>query len=337
MAVITPNTFDPLKRYVGVRLQQGVPLVDADENEREDALRFAIRALARAFIGDGVPAGNNGFGLAAVSPAPQQNDFVIRSGRDTGLPANGLSNVGRCMVDGMDVLIADDLRFAQQPLHTSQAGAAALAAALGVPVIAMPALTTDTFAIYLDVWERLVLPTEDPALVLPGLGVESCARLRREWAVRVRLGSAAPVVGQPDFIAGHGYLLLATLARRTGDGGLVNPADITDQRATGLSLTGAVARLQTIERLLLLPAFDAPPNEFSPKFGAANSNVTLFGRNFNLGAVSVRFGSTAATLVGLPTANQVVARVPAMAAGPVRITIITEGGRDISIDTFSVT
>jgi hypothetical protein len=335
MAVITPNTFDPLKRYVGVRLQQGVPLVDADENEREDALRFAIRALARAFIGDGVPTGNNGFELAAVSPAPQQNDFIIRSGRNTASPANGLSNIGRCLVDGMDVLIADDLRFTQQPLHTSQAGAAALAAAWGVPVIAMPALANATVAVYLDVWERLVLPTEDPALVLPGLGTESCARLRREWAVRVRSGTVAPLPGQPDFIAGHGYLLLATLVRRSVDNGLVNPADLTDRRATGLNLGGVVTRLQTVERLLLLPAFDPPPNEMDVNSGTANTLVKLGGRNFNLGAVSVRFGGTLATITSI-SATQLSVRVPAMAPGVVRITVQTEGGSVTSTGTFQV-
>ena len=26
MAVITPDTFDPLRRYISVRLQQGVPI-----------------------------------------------------------------------------------------------------------------------------------------------------------------------------------------------------------------------------------------------------------------------------------------------------------------------
>lgn len=334
MAVISPNTFDPLKRYVGVRLQQGVPLADADENEREDVLRFAIRTLARSFIGDGVPLGNNGFAIGALSPA-QQNDFVIRSGRDTGSPVNGLSNVGRCLVDGMDVLIADDVRFSQQPLHSSQAGAAALAATWGVPVITMPTLANGAFAVYLDVWERLVMPTEDPALVLPGLGVESCARLRREWAVRVRPGPAAPAPGQTDFIVGHGYLLLATLTRRTADGGLVNSADIADGRATGLSLTGMLTRLQTIERLLVLPAFDPPPDEMSVNSGPPNTVVILGGRNLNLGTVSVRFGSTSASIDSI-SATQLTVRVPAMAPATIRITIQTDGGRVTSSGTFQV-
>jgi hypothetical protein len=37
MAIITPDSFNPLQRFVSVRLQQGVPIIDADWNEKEDA------------------------------------------------------------------------------------------------------------------------------------------------------------------------------------------------------------------------------------------------------------------------------------------------------------
>jgi hypothetical protein len=36
MGNFSRDTFDKLKHYVGVRLQQGVPIVDADWNELED-------------------------------------------------------------------------------------------------------------------------------------------------------------------------------------------------------------------------------------------------------------------------------------------------------------
>lgn len=49
------------KHYVGVRLQQGVPLLDADWNELEDLRRHELASLVRRFFGDGVPAGNDGF------------------------------------------------------------------------------------------------------------------------------------------------------------------------------------------------------------------------------------------------------------------------------------
>ena len=55
------DTFNKLKNYVSVRLQQGVPLVDADWNEKDDIRRFEIEAFLKWFIGDGVPKGSDAF------------------------------------------------------------------------------------------------------------------------------------------------------------------------------------------------------------------------------------------------------------------------------------
>jgi len=59
-------TFDELKKYVSVRLQQGVPLVDADWNEMDDMRRYELRSFIKWFIGNGVPAGNKGFRIKPV-------------------------------------------------------------------------------------------------------------------------------------------------------------------------------------------------------------------------------------------------------------------------------
>jgi Family of unknown function (DUF6519) len=221
MAVITPDTFDPLRSYIGVRLQQGVPLVDADWNEAHDVRKFEVQAFLKWFVGNGVPEGNDGFRIAALDPAVVGN-FIIRRG--VGSPPAGTSNVerglryvGRCLVDGMDVLIAEDLNFRAQPLHVNQGEAAtALATALGVPTIAEVPNVNGIVVVYLDVWERLVTPMEDPSLVHSGLGVESCARIERKWVVRARLGNSVPVPGDADFIAGHSYYALATVAHQAG-------------------------------------------------------------------------------------------------------------------------
>src|SRR5207247_7440266 len=112
----------------------------------------------------------------------------------TGVP-DGLSNVGRCLVDGQDVIITADFTFISQPLHVSQAGSAALALAWGIPTIA--ALTAPAAnlvaTIYIDTWLRLVTTAEDPSLVHPGLGTESCVRLRRAFVIRVRNQPTGPV------------------------------------------------------------------------------------------------------------------------------------------------
>ena len=48
-------TFDEHKRYLGVRLQQGVPLLDRDWNELDDIRRFFERRLRAYYVGEGVP------------------------------------------------------------------------------------------------------------------------------------------------------------------------------------------------------------------------------------------------------------------------------------------
>ena len=79
MAVITPDSFNPLRRFVNVRLQQGVPIVDAEWNEKDDVRRFELRAYLKWFVGDGVPFGSDAFLIEALA-VPAANDFIIRAG-----------------------------------------------------------------------------------------------------------------------------------------------------------------------------------------------------------------------------------------------------------------
>lgn len=243
MAAISPNTFDPLKRYISVRLQQGVPIVDADWNELEDVRRFELRAFLKWFIGDGVPEGGDGFRVVGTGAS---NDFTLSAGLPNTLPTvppldKGLRQVGRILVDGLDVILPSDVTFRSQPLHVSQPGSAALAAAWGVPQVPELAALNGTLLIYLDVWERLVTPSEDAGLVFPGLGTESCARLRREWVVRFRQSEAVPSLqspADPDYLPGHGYYALARVTRRTS-GGAVQAGDVLDLRERRLLLPPA--------------------------------------------------------------------------------------------------
>lgn len=258
MAVISPDTFDALRKYVSVRLQQGVPLVDADWNAMEDTRRFELRAYLKWFVGDGVPEGNDAFRIVGENVV---NDLLISQGYSGAV--DPVRQIGRILVDGLDVMIDGDIHFRAQPLHTSQPVAANLAAVLGVPVIDEMPLIDGTAAVYLDIWERLVTPSEDPALVLPGLGTESCARMKREWVVRTRIGTATPTAGNADFIAGHSYYLLATVNRRAASGN-VRQTDVTDRR--GL-------------RLLMPPAFliedmlGTPPSDY--RHGIGRPTISL--------------------------------------------------------------
>jgi hypothetical protein len=241
MALISETTFNPLARYVNVRMQQGVPIVDADVNELDDIRKFELRAFLKWFVGDGVPDGNDGF---RVDGADLDNDFLIRFGGSPGGDATpterGLRNVGRIIVDGLDVTIAADLAFTKQDLYKTSPGADALAARLRVSVVnelTVPTADT-TMGVYLDVWETLVTADDDTALLHSGLGVETCARVRRDWVVRVRDHQEAPQSGDADFAPGHSYVLLAQLTRRKGKP-QIRRGDVVDRRHQRLQLPPA--------------------------------------------------------------------------------------------------
>ena len=229
MAVISKSTFNPLKRYIAVRLQQGVPIVDADVNELDDIRSFELRAFIKWFVGDGVPEGSDGFRIAANG---LEHDVAIKRGGDappagTDSITTGLNHVGRLFVDGRDALLERDMGLAEQDLHESQPDAAALASKWHVPVVEKLPPITGKVLVYLDVWDRLVTPDEEPELILPGLGTESAARERREWVVRWTEGAAVPPAGEA--IRGHSYYALASIARRKS-AEVVTDADITDLR-----------------------------------------------------------------------------------------------------------
>ena len=177
MGSFSRDTFDKLKHYVGVRLQQGVPLIDADWNEQEDIRKYELQAFLKWFVGNGVPKGNDGFRIEAI---PAENDFWIKGG--DGTP----DGAGRCLVEGWDVINESNLKYTAQPLFNN----AALAAKWGVdPVQPLTTPTTDrTDMVYLDVWEREVDAEEDENLVNPAIGIETCVRLKQEWCVRVDEG-----------------------------------------------------------------------------------------------------------------------------------------------------
>ncbi|HZD93955.1 MAG TPA: hypothetical protein VE133_06855, partial [Candidatus Sulfotelmatobacter sp.] len=64
------------KQYVGVRMQQAVPILDADWNLLEDLRRREFETMGRWFIGDGAPAGSDAFRILPGNA----NDFGIRKG-----------------------------------------------------------------------------------------------------------------------------------------------------------------------------------------------------------------------------------------------------------------
>jgi hypothetical protein len=211
MGNFSRDTFDTLKNYVSVRLQQGVPLVDADWNEMDDIRRYELRTFIKWFIGNGVPAGNDGFRIE-FEPG-SVTEFTIKA--------------GICIVEGWEAINNTDLKYIDQPLYQNDD----LAGKWGVAKI--DTLSTSVpkrdDLVYLDVWEREVTPLEDEGLVDLRIGVETCVRLKREWVARVIENSPGTLPASP---AGHVFYPLALLHR------VNNQVIVVDSRQTGLSLAG---------------------------------------------------------------------------------------------------
>ena len=248
MGDFSRQTFDKLKHYVGVRLQQGVPIVDADWNEQEDVRKYELQAFLKWFVGNGVPAGNEGFLITSTadpddnSDSAGSNDFIIKGG--DGTP----EGAGRCLVEGWEVVNENDLLYTQQSLHNNPA----LAEKWGVAPLA-PLIDSTTGSrldtVYLDIWEREVDANEDSALLNSAIGIETCVRLKREWVVRIAEGSNTPPPPPPD----HIFYLLAHLVRGTGPFNQIQPGDLTDRRQRlGLNLGVVTDRLERLEKILFV-------------------------------------------------------------------------------------
>lgn len=84
------DTFSKEKGYIGVRLQQGVPLLDRDWNELEDIRRYQELVLRRYYIGNGTP----------------DDGFKVMPLKD---PGSGFKiSKGRCLVDGFEAVNGAD-------------------------------------------------------------------------------------------------------------------------------------------------------------------------------------------------------------------------------------
>lgn len=331
MALITNSTFDPLKARCNVRLQQGVPIVDADVNELDDVRKFEMRAYLKWFVGDGIPEGSDGFRIDAIG-AGSADDFIIRAGNTPAAAGAsnydiGLRSTGRAIVDGLDVMIQQDVNYKSQKLF-GVAGPGGIPAIQPIPVIAGSVL------IYLDIWERLVKAAEDATQILTGVGVESCARMVREWCVRARQGTTVPGPADVDFLAGHSTYPLALLNRKLSGGGAANiqPADLSDSRHKRLTTASLENRLQVLEKLVLIPAFGPIGKQLNPKSSMAGAAIDVLGKNFNVGTPLVTIGGLTAALSGAFTATDVKVIVPALAAGSYPVTIKTDGGGPVTAD-----
>ncbi len=209
--VLTENPVADSRHYVGVRLQQAVPMLDADWNELEDIRRIESQINLMHFFGDGIPSGNIGFQIGAVT---EDNDFTI--------------NLGMALVSGV-------LVFNPHSALTYLGQATVFGA--DVDLLAPPPAASRDDLVYLDVWEEESgasgIDRNDERLVNPMIGVETCRRIERRWLVRVEPGATdlSSITREP----GHYYMALARLRREAGQ--LRIPAqNIYDLRRTDVNV-----------------------------------------------------------------------------------------------------
>lgn len=198
------------KHYVGVRMQQGVPVLDADWNELEDLRRNETEKFGTYFIGDGIPSDSDGF---LIFEAGVDNDFSIRE--------------GLCIAKGKIAVNDSNVTYTTQPNFGDTD--------ITPPIDPLTTPSTDKqFIVYLDIWEREVDSIEDPVLVDSRIGVETAIRVKREWAVRVaRVPEDLIALDNPP--EGHIFYQLARLKRTAGTAGITNNM-MEDLRETQLSV-----------------------------------------------------------------------------------------------------
>lgn len=211
---LTPAPQPSPKHYVSIRLQQGVPLLDADWNEQDDIRRIELETMLVRAIGNGAPAGSNGF---QIQEAGINNDFFIEA--------------GLLFLDGWLVYNGSRVDYINQPHRNSPGVSPPLPTLQNAPAARRE-------LVYLDAWEPEINSQRDGNLVDPNIGVETCTRIERAWVARMEtIANAADPLNPatiPNRRPGHRYYPLAAVNRPAG--GQISAAMITDLRRTHLTL-----------------------------------------------------------------------------------------------------
>jgi hypothetical protein len=199
------NTFDPAKHYRRVLHQQGRVVLDSDDNEQVSIDLASSETTLSDVIGpSGVPETSlsagyaGGFAIAISNPGGSSSSASSSSSSSKAGSSSSSSKVGssssssnsssgplnqltiahgRIYVDGILVINdADTTLFTQPflPLNSQDGSAPTGLAGPGV------------YAVYLDVWERVITPVDDPSIQEIALGgPDTCLRTQIAWQVRL--------------------------------------------------------------------------------------------------------------------------------------------------------
>jgi hypothetical protein len=138
------DTFRPARRYTSVRLQQGRVVLDSDWNEQAAIREHAERARFEEVVGR--------------SGVPEEDGLALRVGEDGALEITA----GRAYPGGLLCELDEPTPLAK--------------------LADLPAPDPGrTDLVFLDAWERHLTAVDDPDLVEPALGTETCTRLQVAW------------------------------------------------------------------------------------------------------------------------------------------------------------
>jgi hypothetical protein len=251
--LLTGTTVSNPKHYVGIRLQQGVPILDSDWNELEDIRRHELELIVRDVIGDGVPGLGEGLSIA---PVEADNDFAI-------MP-------GILIVDGWQVINTTIQTYSQLDRFFDENDNF-----LGIDLTEPSADRTDI--VYLDVFEREVSGSSindgDHRLINENIGLETAIRRERLWTVWV-------AEGVTDFDSltldeeGHKYYPLARLFRSASP--RITGIMIEDLRRQGLTLADGIKTPMYLKRGEEV----VDPTRFSNMLSELRNNLLTWQQNF---------------------------------------------------------
>lgn len=178
----TRDTFDAVRHFSRVLMQQGRVQVDADWNEQTAILLHYLHTLARDLLGPHAgPADHLGFGIATrdsgidltqVEPDPARR-AQLKQLLDAG---DLLIGAGRYYVDGMLVESEAYRMYSEQPGYPLATG------------VTVEQLGKHDWLAYLDVWERHISVAEDDRIREVALGgPDTASRAQVVWQVKTLL------------------------------------------------------------------------------------------------------------------------------------------------------
>lgn len=182
------STFNPLKHYNSVRMQQGRVQLDADWNEQVDILLHLITTQLKDLLGlGGTTVTNPGFAITLDESESQpldegQGDLLDEDEtgqpQDTTQPARIMPDfkigAGHYYVEGILCENKAVVTFSQQPDYPAAA------------TLAKKPVEHDQYLVYLDVWQRHITANEDPAIREIALGgTDTTTRVKTVWQVKL--------------------------------------------------------------------------------------------------------------------------------------------------------